>query len=56
MLKNILDLNGVQQLNKLEQRTISGSGSCASNIYCNTDEDCPDGPATPCIAHRCHLF
>lgn len=56
MLKNILDLNGVEKLNSSAQKAITGSGSCASNIYCNTDADCPDGPATPCIAHRCHLF
>ena len=45
MLKNILKLNGAQQLNKVEQLNINGGGGLGCLVYSCTGE--PDG--TSCI-------
>ncbi|NER14522.1 hypothetical protein GWK08_13795 [Leptobacterium flavescens] len=39
MLKNILKLEGTQELGKNEQRQISG-GVSGGPIYCDSDADC----------------
>ncbi len=56
MLKNMLNLDGVQKLNTLEQKSVTGSGSCATSIYCDTNEDCGGGFDSACIRNRCHIF
>ena len=39
MLKNILKLKGIQELNKSDQKTLNGSGS-RMPISCTSDADC----------------
>lgn len=48
MLKNILKLNGAQQLTSSEQKTISGGDY---HNTCNSEEDC--GPREQCICGEC---
>ncbi len=56
MLKNILNQEGVQQLDASQQKMVAGSGSCATGIYCDTNEDCGGGFDSQCIKNRCHIF
>ncbi|WP_299767152.1 hypothetical protein [uncultured Dokdonia sp.] len=56
MLKNILNQEGVQQLETSKQKSVTGGGSCASGIYCDTNEDCGGGWDSRCIRNECHLF
>jgi hypothetical protein len=59
MLKNILSLNGVHELNKNEQKFILGGGgetACESNADCATGEICCadlPGQAANCQACPC---
>lgn len=49
MLKNILNLEGVQELDKKQQVTINGG----ILIYCNSDDDCYFGLSCGQAGHCC---
>lgn len=51
MLKNILKINGAQELSRIEQKSINGgAASCATEGWCNDDQDCRiHGPCFKCI-------
>lgn len=42
MIKNILNLTGVQQINRKQQKNINGSGGCSASL-CTADGGCPAG-------------
>ncbi len=48
MLKNILKLDGVQKLNKGEQKSIHGGA-----LTCDSHHDCPPGQGCCANAGRC---
>ncbi|MEE3999260.1 hypothetical protein V1T75_02830 [Tenacibaculum sp. FZY0031] len=58
MLKKILKLSGVQKLNSLTQKEISGGGSFGGyldGVDTTTDPDrFPSDPVTPSWRWRCH--
>ena len=52
MLKNILKLDGAQELKKNEQKSISGGGVVVSQ-QCSSDLDCP--PDSYCTHGQCQV-
>lgn len=56
MLKNILTLNGVQELNKTEQKEVNGGNPLLIH-YISCDSICPTAAAgTPCGPPHCPGF
>jgi len=47
MLKNILNLNGAQQLSENEQQSINGGGG-VFGPSCKYHADCPNNPLADC--------
>jgi len=58
MLQKLLNINGLQKLNKSEQKFIQGSGSCKTNFACEGDFACPgyEYGGSACIQGFCHFF
>jgi hypothetical protein len=53
MLKNILNLNGAQQLSKNEQKTVNGSGPFSVNTCQYSNCLCNGTPGEPVDASNC---
>ena len=58
MLEKLLNIDGIQKLNKLQQESVNGSGSCKTNFPCGDNFDCPghEYGGSACIQGFCHLF